>query len=100
MGQFPSYSGFFTVNETYGSNMFFWFFPAQVCLLSERMIVDHYMIFYYSFQSGNKSAPLLLWLQGGPGASSLFGLFVENGPLAVDKSGNCGSRTSHMTISL
>jgi len=25
-----SYSGYFTVNETYNSNMFFWFFPAKV----------------------------------------------------------------------
>jgi hypothetical protein len=28
-----SYSGYLTVNETYNSNMFFWFFPAQVSLL-------------------------------------------------------------------
>ena len=27
----------------------------------------------------------MLWLQGGPGASSLYGLFVENGPLQVTK---------------
>ncbi|KAJ8891760.1 hypothetical protein PR048_004313 [Dryococelus australis] len=26
----PSYSGFFTVNSEYDSNMFFWFFPAEV----------------------------------------------------------------------
>lgn len=30
----------------------------------------------------------MLWLQGGPGGSSLFGLFVENGPLMVNKDGN------------
>ena len=39
-------------------------------------------------QNGDTKAPLLLWLQGGPGGSSLFGLFNENGPLMVDKSGN------------
>ncbi|XP_033761785.1 probable serine carboxypeptidase CPVL [Pecten maximus] len=62
-----SYSGFITVNKTTKSNMFFWFFPAQEDPLN---------------------APVLLWLQGGPGGSSLFGLFVENGPLTVDKSLN------------
>ena len=38
-------------------------------------------------QSGQMDAPLLLWLQGGPGGSSLFGLFNENGPLYVDQGG-------------
>ncbi|KAF4532133.1 hypothetical protein B566_EDAN004139 [Ephemera danica] len=59
-----SYSGYFTVNKKCNSNLFFWFFPAQV---------------------GYKTAPVLLWLQGGPGATSLFGLFTENGPLMVLK---------------
>ena len=26
-----SYAGFFTVDEMHNSNMYFWFFPAQVC---------------------------------------------------------------------
>lgn len=38
------------------------------------------------------SAPLILWLQGGPGGSSLFGLFNEQGPIVVDDSGMPHSR--------
>lgn len=32
-----------------------------------------------------QTAPVVLWLQGGPGGSSLFGLFVEHGPYLVTK---------------
>ena len=32
-----------------------------------------------------KNAPVALWLQGGPGATSLYGLFTENGPFSVTK---------------
>ena len=31
--------------------------------------------------------PLILWLQGGPGASSQFGAFTENGPIRITKDG-------------
>ncbi|XP_043209077.1 venom serine carboxypeptidase-like [Amphibalanus amphitrite] len=58
-----SFAGLLTVNSTHNSNMFFWFFPTK---------------------SGAADAPVVLWLQGGPGGSSLFGLFVENGPFSVD----------------
>lgn len=32
-----SYSGFITVNEEYNSNLFFWYFPAEVkCILKTK----------------------------------------------------------------
>merc|ERR1712232_786917 len=40
---------------------------------------------YSSALDGNASAPVLLWLQGGPGASSLFGMFTEIGPFGIEK---------------
>ncbi|XP_055338559.1 probable serine carboxypeptidase CPVL isoform X2 [Paramacrobiotus metropolitanus] len=58
-----SYSGYFTVNQSDSSNLFFWFFPAEVAVPED--------------------APVLLWLQGGPGATSMFGLFDEHGPWSL-----------------
>lgn len=60
--QIKSYSGYFTVNKSYNSNLFFWFFPSL---------------------GDPKNDPVVLWLQGGPGATSLIGLFGENGPFTV-----------------
>jgi len=41
------------------------------------------------FQENPETAPVVLWLQGGPGGSSLFGLFVENGPYGVNQDMQC-----------
>lgn len=59
-----SYAGFFsTDNGT--KHEFWWYVPV----------------------SGNTTTPLLIWLQGGPGGSSLFGLFDEMGPFRVSRNG-------------
>ncbi|CAH0405030.1 unnamed protein product [Chilo suppressalis] len=57
-----SHSGFLTVKEEYNSNLFFWYFPHE----------------------NQAEVPWIIWLQGGPGISSLFGLFELIGPLKID----------------
>lgn len=62
-----SYSGFLTVDKPNRGNMFFWFFPAEI---------------------NPETAPVVIWLQGGPGGSSMFGLLKLHGPIITTVDGN------------
>nr|XP_021185927.2 venom serine carboxypeptidase [Helicoverpa armigera] len=60
---YRSHAGFITVKKEYNSNLFFWFFPAATDI---------------------SETPLIIWLQGGPGFSSMKGLFDIVGPIKVE----------------
>ncbi|CAG2170691.1 unnamed protein product [Oppiella nova] len=47
----------------------------------------HHFYWLFESQTNPETAPVVLWLNGGPGCSSLIGLFTENGPFKADSEG-------------
>ncbi|XP_057514159.1 serine carboxypeptidase-like 40 isoform X2 [Actinidia eriantha] len=65
--EFSHYGGYVTVNESTGKAFYYYFAEAQ---------------------KSHHSLPLLLWLNGGPGCSSLaYGAMQEHGPFRVHSDG-------------
>eukprot|EP00727_Mastigamoeba_balamuthi_P002068 m51a1_g11859 hypothetical protein (914) ;mRNA; r:503783-507973 len=63
---FAMYSGYVNIDAAHNKNLFYWFVE------SERDPAND---------------PLVLWMNGGPGASSLIGFFTEHGPFRPDTDG-------------
>lgn len=58
------YTGWVNVPGAYETNIFFWFVAAR-----------------------QPTSQLTIWLNGGPGSSSMFGFFTESGPCEVVEKG-------------
>ncbi|CAN6196227.1 unnamed protein product [Urochloa humidicola] len=72
---FEQYAGYVTVNEEHGRELFYYFVESP-------------------YDAASK--PLLLWLNGGPGCSSLgAGAMTELGPFRVNRDGKTLSRNRH-----
>lgn len=71
------YSGFFTIDAPTNSHTYFLFSKAA---------------------SRREDAPVLLWLNGGPGASSLIGFFTELGPFGISDTLEIVPRAVHWNL--
>eukprot|EP00347_Sterkiella_histriomuscorum_P017204 403350276 len=49
---------------------------------------DHNLFYWLIKNTQLENPNLILWINGGPGSSSMFGLFLENGPIQVLRTNN------------
>ncbi|CCI45935.1 unnamed protein product [Albugo candida] len=77
------YAGLLKLNAEKDRNLFYWFFETQA-------------------RKKNKDTPLLVWLNGGPGTSSMVGLLTGMGPYRLTPNGkliphlNTWTNVAHM----
>ena len=91
LGDVESFSGFLRVDSEEDSQLFFWLVLKEKnpdtgwSTMSLAVFLFPTNGFMLSFipQTSVILGPLVLWLQGGPGWPSMYGMFKENGPFLI-----------------
>lgn len=65
-------------------------FPKQYAGQLKVSDCGNYTFFWFFDSQYSPNDPVVLWLNGGPGASSMIGLFQENGPLMLNQAEDGG----------
>lgn len=58
-------------------------------------VADERLFYWFVGAANHERKPTILWTNGGPGSSSFWGFFLENGPYEIDPTGKKLSKRAH-----